>query len=99
MVATRRNIIAFGAASALAAGFSREAFAAYPDRLVRVYLPVAAGTGLDVDGRVTMEKFAEYLGQAVVIENRPQAGGNLAMAEVARAADDELARVRALVVF
>jgi tripartite-type tricarboxylate transporter receptor subunit TctC len=35
-----------------------------------------------------MEKFAEYLGQSVVIENRPQAGGNLAMAEVARAAPD-----------
>lgn len=88
MVATRRNVIALGAASALAAGFGSKAFAAYPDKLVRVYLPVAAGTGLDVDGRVTMEKFAEYLGQSVVIENRPQAGGNLAMAEVAKAAPD-----------
>src|SRR6185295_8905627 len=60
----------------------------YPDRPVRVYLPVAAGTGLDVDARATMEKVAEQLGQPIVIENRPQAGGNLAMSEVAKAAPD-----------
>lgn len=89
MVETRRRVIALGAATAVASGFRGIAFAAgYPDRPVRVFLPVAAGTGLDVDGRVTMEKFAEHLGQTVVIENRPQAGGNLAMVEVAKATPD-----------
>ena len=44
--------MALGAAAALAPGLNKIALAAgYPDRLVRVYLPVAAGTGLDVDGR------------------------------------------------
>jgi tripartite-type tricarboxylate transporter receptor subunit TctC len=89
IVETRRRVIALGAATALASGFRGVAWAAdYPDRPVRVYLPVAAGTGLDVDARATMEKFAEQLGQPIVIENRPQAGGNLAMSEVAKAAPD-----------
>ena len=89
MSETRRTIIALGGAAALSARLSGRAIAAnYPDHIVRVFLPVAAGTGLDVDGRVTMEKFAEYLGQAIVVENRPQAGGNLAMHEVGTATAD-----------
>jgi tripartite-type tricarboxylate transporter receptor subunit TctC len=89
MVETRRRVIALGAATALASGLRGIAFAAgYPDRPVHVFLPVAAGTGLDVDARVTMEKFAELLGQSVVIENRPQAGGNVAMSEVSKAVPD-----------
>jgi len=89
MYMTRRRFVAISAGTALASALHGNAFAAgYPNRPVRVYLPVAAGTGLDVDARVTMEYFAEQLGQAVVIENRPQAGGNLAMIEASKSVPD-----------
>jgi tripartite-type tricarboxylate transporter receptor subunit TctC len=85
---SRRSVLAFAAATALAASWRRSSAAAYPDRPVRTYLPVAAGTGLDVDARVSLDKFAEELGQPVVVVNQPQAGGNVAMAEVAKAEPD-----------
>ncbi len=85
---SRRTILALGAAAALAPTVRRSFAADYPDRPVRVYLPVAAGTGLDVDARVSLDRFAEELGQPVVVVNQPQAGGNVAMAEVAKATAD-----------
>ncbi len=88
MMPSRRRILALGAATALATSLRRSFAADYPDRPVRVYLPVAAGTGLDVDARVSLDKFADELGQPVVVVNQPQAGGNVAMAEVAKATPD-----------
>ena len=85
---SRRSVLAFGAATALAASLRGSFAAEYPDRPVRVYLPVAAGTGLDVDARASLDKFSEQLGQPVVVVNQPQAGGNVAMAEVAKATPD-----------
>jgi tripartite-type tricarboxylate transporter receptor subunit TctC len=87
---SRRGFLALGAATAAASSltFRKSAAADYPDRPVRVYLPVAAGTGLDVDARSSLEKFGEELGQPVVVVNQPQAGGNVAMVEVAKAAPD-----------
>jgi tripartite-type tricarboxylate transporter receptor subunit TctC len=60
----------------------------YPTKAIRLIVPVAAGTGLDVDIRPVAQKMAEQLHQPVVIENRPQAGGNVAMELAARAAPD-----------
>jgi tripartite-type tricarboxylate transporter receptor subunit TctC len=88
MMPSRRCVLALGAATALATSLRRAAADVYPERPVRVYLPVAAGTGLDVDARSSMEKFADELGQPIVIINQPQAGGNVAMAEVAKAERD-----------
>jgi tripartite-type tricarboxylate transporter receptor subunit TctC len=47
----------------------------YPDRPVRVVVPVAAGGGVDVMARLLAQKLSERLGQQFVIENRAGAAG------------------------
>ena len=61
---------------------------AYPDKPVRLVVPFAAGGPADALGRILGEKLAQRWGQAVVIENRGGAGGNIGAAVVARAAPD-----------
>jgi len=62
--------------------------AGYPDRPVRWVVPSTAGGGTDASTRIIAPKLAEYLGQQVVIENRPGASGNIGAEYVARAAPD-----------
>ncbi len=64
------------------------AFAAYPEKPVKVIVPFAAGGPTDVMARLIAQKLSESLKQQFYIENRAGAGGNLGMAEVARAAPD-----------
>src|SRR4051794_8736542 len=47
----------------------------YPDRSVRVVVPVAAGGGIDVMARMLSQKLSERLGQQFVVENRAGAAG------------------------
>jgi len=49
--------------------------AEYPDRVVRVVVPVAAGGGVDVMARLIAQHLGERLGQQFVVENRPGAAG------------------------
>jgi tripartite-type tricarboxylate transporter receptor subunit TctC len=49
----------------------------YPSKPVRFILPFPAGGPTDILGRIIGQKFAEQLGQPVVPENRPGAGGNV----------------------
>jgi tripartite-type tricarboxylate transporter receptor subunit TctC len=51
-------------------------------------IPFGAGGGTDVIGRLLAQKLTESLGQPVVVENRPGAGGSLGTSEVARAPAD-----------
>ncbi|HXZ55082.1 MAG TPA: tripartite tricarboxylate transporter substrate binding protein [Burkholderiales bacterium] len=71
----------------LAAG-AAQAFAAYPDRPVKVVITFPAGSGADITGRVATQKLSEIWGQPVVVENRGGAGGSIANAVVAKAAPD-----------
>ena len=50
-------VLAFGAAAVLLRIVRQTRADVYPNRPIRVYLPVAAGTGLDVDARAIMEEF------------------------------------------
>ncbi len=50
----------------------------YPNRPIRVLVPFAAGGAVDTLARLIGQKLSESLGQPVIIENRPGAGGNLA---------------------
>jgi tripartite-type tricarboxylate transporter receptor subunit TctC len=61
---------------------------AYPDKPVRLVVPFAAGGPADALGRILGETLGQRWGQAVVIENRGGAGGNIGAAVVARAAPD-----------
>ena len=59
----------------------------FPVRPVRIVVGVAPGIGtIDLTARALAEPMAEVLGQPVVVENRPGAGGILATEAVARAA-------------
>jgi tripartite-type tricarboxylate transporter receptor subunit TctC len=60
----------------------------YPDRPIKIYHGFAAGGGADLLLRTLLPQLSENLGQQVVIEYRPGAGGNIAMEAVARAAPD-----------
>jgi tripartite-type tricarboxylate transporter receptor subunit TctC len=60
----------------------------YPNRPITLVVPYAAGGGNDVMARIVGEKMSKTLGQQVVIDNRPGAGGALATRQVAKAAPD-----------
>ena len=83
---SRRQGLAAGAAL-LAAGKAR-AQAAWPDRPIRVIVPFAAGGNAAVIARVLQPRLQEKLGQPVVVENRPGAGGSVGAEAVARARPD-----------
>jgi tripartite-type tricarboxylate transporter receptor subunit TctC len=51
----------------------------YPNRPVRLVIGFAAGSGTDTIGRLTSQSMSKRLGQNFVVENRPGAGGNVAM--------------------
>jgi tripartite-type tricarboxylate transporter receptor subunit TctC len=60
----------------------------FPSRPITVIMPFAGGSGSDVAGRVLFNKMATLLGQPIVVENKPGAGGNLGTAMAAQAAPD-----------
>ena len=61
---------------------------AYPDRPVRLLVPFAPGGGTDIVGRVVAQHMSGVLGQSVVVDNRPGAGGSLGEEMMARATPD-----------
>ncbi|MGE5337891.1 MAG: Bug family tripartite tricarboxylate transporter substrate binding protein, partial [Gemmatimonadota bacterium] len=64
------------------------AAAEYPDRPIHLVVPFPPGGGADNLARMIMPRVADLLGQSIVIENRPGAGGNVGAELVARAAPD-----------
>ena len=62
--------------------------AAWPEKTIRIVVPFAAGGGNDLIARTIAPKLAALLGQAVIVDNRPGAAGNIGSAEVARAVPD-----------
>ncbi|MFZ9528238.1 MAG: Bug family tripartite tricarboxylate transporter substrate binding protein [Burkholderiales bacterium] len=53
------------------------ALAAYPEKPVRLLVPLAAGGGMDTTARSIATPLGERLGQTVVVDNRPGGGGNV----------------------
>jgi len=60
----------------------------YPTKPVRFVVVTAPGGGLDVVGRIVADRLSRSLGQTVIVENRPGAGGNIASEYVARGSND-----------
>jgi tripartite-type tricarboxylate transporter receptor subunit TctC len=60
----------------------------YPSRPIRFVVPFSAGSATDIIARAVGDKLAASLGQPVIIDNRPGAGGTIGTAAVASAAPD-----------
>jgi tripartite-type tricarboxylate transporter receptor subunit TctC len=60
----------------------------WPTRAIRVISPYPAGSASDTVGRVVLDQISQTLGQPIVVESKPGAGGIVGFAEVAKAAPD-----------
>jgi tripartite-type tricarboxylate transporter receptor subunit TctC len=86
---SRRRFLRLAAGAAVLPTASRLARAEnYPTRPIRWIVGFGAGTSVDIFARLIGQFLSERLGQPLVIENRPGAGGNIATEAVVRAAPD-----------
>src|SRR3954469_21104782 len=65
-----------------------DAFAAYPDRIVKIVVPFAPGGGTDVIARTLAQEMAKDLGATIIIENKPGAGTIIGTQAVAASEPD-----------
>jgi tripartite-type tricarboxylate transporter receptor subunit TctC len=80
-----RRVVAFAALLAAAATAIAQP---YPSRPVRLIVGFTPGGGVDINARMLAPKLSEYLGQQVIVENRPGAGTNIANELVAKSSPD-----------
>lgn len=84
-----RRFLAFALAAVLCAAPLAHAQApAWPARPIRFIVPFTAGSGTDIIARAVGESMAKSLGQPIIVENKPGAGGTIAAAQVARSDPD-----------
>jgi tripartite-type tricarboxylate transporter receptor subunit TctC len=81
-----RRAFARGAALAISGRAFGEAI--WPDRVIRIIVPFAAGAFTDVSARLIATELSEQLGQPVIVENRGGAGGVMGTTAVVRAPGD-----------
>src|SRR5882757_6990507 len=84
-----RIFLRLAAAAAVACAISQSSFALdYPTKTIRLVVGVAAGGANDTVARLLAQTLSERLGQPVVVENRPGAGGNIGLEAAANAPPD-----------
>ena len=81
---TRRAALALPLAAGTLSGTAMAQTPAWPTRPIRIVVPFGTGGGTDITARLLTPKLSEILGQPVVIENRPGAGGTLGADVVAK---------------
>jgi tripartite-type tricarboxylate transporter receptor subunit TctC len=86
-MATRRDIM-LAAAAAATLGRAAQAAAGFPDRPVRLVVAFPPGGNVDFTARLLSPGLSQALGQPVVVDNRPGAGGIVGTEAVARARPD-----------
>jgi tripartite-type tricarboxylate transporter receptor subunit TctC len=84
----RRLLLTLGLMLAACAGASQAHAQNWPNRTVHIVVPYAAGGGVSVLAQIIGTKLQEMTKQAVVVDNRPGAGGNLGADAVAKSAPD-----------
>ena len=80
------RIIAGISSIVIVVGLSAQAI--YPNKPIRLVVPFPAGGSVDVTSRALAQKLSEQLGQQVIVDNRPGAGGNIGMDAVAKSPAD-----------
>ena len=64
--------------------FSQE----YPTKTIKIVIPLTAGSGADIAGRIIAARLSEHWKQPVIIENRPGAGGQIGTSQVIKSEAD-----------
>jgi tripartite-type tricarboxylate transporter receptor subunit TctC len=84
-----KSVLPIAAACALALGLAAPASAQeFPHQAIRMVVPFGPGGGTDIVGRIIAQRMQDKLGQPVVVENKPGAGGTLGNEFVANAPRD-----------
>jgi tripartite-type tricarboxylate transporter receptor subunit TctC len=83
-----RTLVVLLLAAALPAAPGMAGAQAYPSRPVKLVVPFPPGGSLDITGRLIAQRLTDMWGQAVVVENKPGAGGNIGADFVAKATPD-----------
>ena len=88
MLRRLRLLLSVGAMAAIALSAVQPAHAAYPERTITVICASGAGGAVDVTTRIITDHMAKTLGQSIVIQNEPGAGGTLSINQVSKAQPD-----------
>ena len=83
-----RNWMASLSAAVLACAATSVPAQTYPAKPIRLVVGFTPGGGVDINARLFQPKITEYLGQQVIVENRPGAGTNIANEHVAKSPPD-----------
>jgi tripartite-type tricarboxylate transporter receptor subunit TctC len=83
-----RNVLLCAAAAVVFAGFADAHAQTYPNRAITLVIPFAPGGSTSIVGRGVADKMGELLGEKVVVDNRPGAGGTVGTKAVAKSEPD-----------
>jgi tripartite-type tricarboxylate transporter receptor subunit TctC len=81
-------VVALAAIAATGVAQAQNLATDYPTRPITAIIPFAAGSASDVVSRIMFDRMSKSMGQPIVVENRPGAGGNTGSADSAKAAPD-----------
>jgi len=81
-------LLAATAAVGIVAATQPAAAQAWPDKPIKFVVSAPAGSSLDALARVIADRMKDRIGQPIIVENKPAAGGTVATAEVAKSAPD-----------
>jgi tripartite-type tricarboxylate transporter receptor subunit TctC len=81
-------VVILTAATATGAARAQNPATDYPTRPITAIIPFAAGSASDVVSRIMFDRMSKSMGQPIIIENRPGAGGNTGTADAAKATPD-----------
>ena len=86
---TRRTILSLAAACAFTvSALPASAQQGYPDKPIRMIVPLSAASTVDIVARQLVDQMAPILGQNLIVDNKPGAGGTIGTEVLVRSAKD-----------